>query len=167
MSNRPEQDRRPFRAFVDNSVFGGVFDEEFAEDSKRFFSLVESGRFVILVSEILLREILDAPQRVQNVLLSLPRGRIEEVAVTSQAIALTEAYLQAGVVSPKWRDDAAQIALATVAMADVLLSWNFRHIVNFDKIRLVNSVNLALGYHTLDVRCPKEIQDGNAHAEDL
>ena len=148
-----------FRAFVDNSVFGGVFDDEFEDDSKRFFDQVRRGRFVVLVSEILLREILGAPEKIQNVLSSLPHGQLEDVATTPEAIELTEAYLQAGVVSPKWRDDAAQIALATVAKADVLLSWNFRHIVNFDKIRLFNSVNLAQGYGLLDIRCPKEIQD--------
>jgi hypothetical protein len=111
------------------------------------------------VSDILLREILSAPPPVQAVLSSLPPQQLEEVVITDEVIALTEAYLEAGVVSPRWRDDAAQIALATVARADVLLSWNFRHIVNYDRIRLFNSVNLAQGYGMLDVRCPKEIQD--------
>jgi len=90
---------------------------------------------------------------------------LEAVAITPEAIALTEAYLQAGVVSHNWRDDAVQIALATIAKADILLSWSFRHIVNFDKIRAFNSVNLAQGYGLLDIRCPKEIQDEHSDQE--
>ena len=167
MADQPEQFRRQFRVFVDNSVFGGVFDDEFADDSKRFFEQVGAGRFIILVSEILLREILNAPTHVQEVLSSLPHDQLENVAVTPEAIALTEAYLQAGVVSPRWRDDAAQIAMASIAKADLLLSWNFRHIVNFDKIRWFNSVNLARGYGLLDVRCPKEIQDESSDQEGI
>lgn len=159
MAENSEQHSHCFRAFVDNSVFGGVFDEEFAEDSKRFFDQVRSGRFKVLISEILLREILGAPAHVQEFLSSLPKERLEEFPTPPEAVTLTEAYLQMGIVSPNWRDDAAQIALATIAKADVLLSWNFRHIVNFDKIRLFNSVNLAQGYGLLDIRCPKEIQD--------
>ncbi len=152
---------------MDNSVFGGVFDDEFADDSKRFFEQVKSGRFIVLVSEILLREILNAPDHIQDVLSSLPHEQLEAVAITPEAVALTEAYLQAGVVSHKWRDDAARIALATITKADILLSWNFRHIVNFDKIRAFNSVNLAQGYGLLDIRCPKEIQDEYSDQEDV
>lgn len=155
----------PYRAFVDNSVFGGVFDDEFADDSKRFFEEVRRGRFSVLISEILLREILNAPPEVRNVLTAIPDDCLEEILLTPEAMALTEAYIQAGAVSAKWQDDAAQIALATIARADLLLSWNFRHIVNFDRIRLFNSVNLAQGYGLLDIRCPKEIQDDDANED--
>ncbi|MBN1491441.1 MAG: PIN domain protein [Phycisphaerae bacterium] len=167
MTRPTEPLRRRVRAFVDNSVFGGVFDDEFAEDSKRFFDQVASGRIIVLVSNVLLREILNAPPHIQGILASLPPEQLEEVAVTPEAVALTEAYLQAGILSAKWRDDAAQIALATLAKADVLLSWNFRHIVNYDRIRLFNSVNLAQGYGMLDIRCPKEIQDAHADEQDI
>jgi len=64
MADQPGPYRHRFRAFVDNSVFGGVFDDEFADDSKRFFEQVKSGRFIVLVSDILLREILNAPEHV-------------------------------------------------------------------------------------------------------
>jgi hypothetical protein len=101
------------------------------------------------------------------VLTSIPTDRLEDVPLTEESVALTEAYIAAGAVSEKWQDDAAQIAMATIARADLLLSWNFRHIVNFDRIRVFNSVNLAHGYSLLDIRCPKEIQHEDADQEDL
>ncbi len=145
------------RVYVDNSVFGGVYDEEFAEDSKRFFTKVAAGKYKVLVSDVLLKEISEAPERVQSVLTSLPTDSVEEIPITAEAEELAEEYLRRGVVGRKWLDDAVQIAAATAAGAVLLLSWNFRHIVNFEKIQQFNGVNLASGYRTIDIRSPKEI----------
>jgi len=54
-------------------------------------------------------------------------------------------------------DDCVHIALATIYKADVLVSWNFKHIVNIYRIRGYNSVNLRLGYSTLEIRSPQDI----------
>jgi hypothetical protein len=40
---------------------------------------------------------------------------------------------------------------------DLLVSWNFKHIVNVYRIRGYNSVNLKMGYATLSIHSPKEI----------
>jgi len=53
-------------------------------------------------------------------------------------------------------DDAYLIAIASTNRLDVLVSWNFKHIVNFDKIRLFNSINMKLGFPIIDIRSPKE-----------
>ena len=53
--------------------------------------------------------------------------------------------------------DAQHIALASVVRADVLVSWNFKHIVNLNRIRLYNSVNMKLGYPLIDIRSPREV----------
>ena len=51
------------------------------------------------------------------------------------------------------------IATATVAGSDVLVSWNFRHMVNLRRIRAFNDVNRAMGHPTLDIRTPKELDN--------
>ena len=62
-------------------------------------------------------------------------------------------------------NDALHVALATLNNADVLASWNFKHIVNLDRINLYNSINLRLGYKIIEIRSPREIlkivKDGN------
>ena len=70
---------------------------------------------------------------------------------------LTEAYLTAGVVTERYREDAAHIAYATVYGADVVASWNFRHIVNLERIQQFNAVNLMQGYRTVEIRSPREL----------
>ena len=77
--------------------------------------------------------------------------------VTGEAIALADAYQKQGVLTPKYYDDGLHIALATIAEVDVLVSWNFKHIVQFLKIRQFNAVNLALGYKTIQIFSPREV----------
>jgi len=62
---------------------------------------------------------------------------------------------------------AIQIAAATVVNADLMLSWNYRHIVNLDKIRIFNSVNVRLGYKPIEIRSPKDLGNGGEDEEDI
>ena len=63
----------------------------------------------------------------------------------------------AGIVKPKWAADAQHVAAASVNRCRVIVSWNFKHIVHFDKIPLSNGVNLINGYDTLSINTPAEV----------
>jgi predicted nucleic acid-binding protein len=145
------------RLYIDASVIGGCFDEEFAEDSEALLQMAEEGRAVLLVSDVLALELDAAPPRVRERFGSLPPECLELLQRSDESAHLRDAYLQAGVVGPQSRNDAHHVALATIARADVLVSWNFRHLVRVDKIRGFNAVNLREGYGMIDIRSPKEI----------
>lgn len=149
---------RTLSVYLDTSVFGGVFDEEFEAPSRAFFDLVSAGRFSLLVSDVTRQEIAFAPNPVQahfdKMLASMRLVPVEE-----RVLVLRDAYVAAGIVTEKWADDAAHVAAATVAEADLIVSWNFRHIVHFDKIRLYNAVNAMRGYRLLEIRSPLEVID--------
>lgn len=145
------------RVYTDTSVVGGCLDEEFAPESRALFDMARNGKIVLLVSELLIEELARAPKSVQQVLTDLPRDSIEQIASSDASRRLCKAYLDAGVVSAQSENDAHHVAMATVAAADVIVSWNFKHIVHFDKIRLFNAVNLKQGYAATDIRSPKEI----------
>ena len=145
------------RIYVDSSVFGGCFDPEFREDSQRLFAAVRKGIFRILLTEVVLREIEKAPEEIQQVLASLPQDAFERVNIDHEIINLRDAYLSAEIVGEKWVDDATHVAAATVAHADAIISWNFRHIVRLDKIKAYNQVNLLNGYGILTILSPKEV----------
>lgn len=149
---------RRIRAYVDTSVFSGVHDEEFAEHSKAFLDRVAAGDFIVLISQIVLDELENAPAPVKAVLDSLPKESLEGIDINEEVNRLSEEYIARGVLTEKWRDDAMHVAAATVAKADVILSWNFRHIVNFQRIQKFNSVNLANGYSLMDIRSPLEVE---------
>ncbi len=148
---------RKIRVYVDTSVFGGTEDEEFAEASRRFFLRVRRGEFTVLLSAHTVDELAPAPQQVFQVLRDLPRHCVETVATNEEAEALAEAYIEAGVLGAASRMDALHVAAATVAGADLILSWNFKHIVCYDRIQLFNGVNILNGYRALDIRSPLEM----------
>jgi len=149
---------KPLRVYVDTSVFGGSFDAEFAAESERFFDLVRSGRVRILVSEVVVRELASAPVRVRELLRSLPEDSVEQVRLTRDVIDLRDAYLAAGILDSQSTDDAAHVAAATVARADAIVSWNFKHIVRIDKMRAYNQVNLQTGFGLLSIVSPQEVR---------
>ena len=144
------------RVYADTSVYGGVFDEEFAEPSRTFFDQVREGRFRLILSPVVRDELDDAPESVKELFDELRRLG-ETVDVTEEAVRLQEAYLDARIVGSKWEADALHVAIATVWQCRLIVSWNFKHIVNFQKIPLYNGVNLALGYGVVGIHTPQEV----------
>lgn len=145
------------RVYCDTSVFGGCFDEEFSEASNKLFDLVREGAFRLVVSRTTTDELDRAPDRVQELVNRLPQGSVEFIERTPEIDSLCEAYLQADVVGPSSRNDAAHIAAASVARVDMIVSWNFKHIVHYDKIRGYHGVNLMKGYGTIPIYSPPEV----------
>ncbi len=149
---------RPLRVYVDTSVFGGCFDPEFAAESNRFFDLVRMGRVVVLVSQVVIDELAEAPAQVRDLFRSLPVESVTPVDLTPVIIELRNAYIAAGIVSPRFMDDATHVAAATVTRADAIVSWNFKHIVRVDKMRAYNQVNLQTGFGLLSIVSPQEVR---------
>jgi predicted nucleic acid-binding protein len=145
------------RIYIDTSVFGGYFDKEFENETKPFFERILEKRIKIIVSEILELELYRAPVYIQDFYESFPITLIERVELTDEARVLSEKYISENVVGKTSRADCQHIALATINKADVLVSWNFKHIVNLEKIRGYNSINFREGYQMTEIRTPKEI----------
>ena len=80
---------------------------------------------------------------------------------------LAEEYLRAGVLGERWADDATHVAAATVAGAELIVSWNFRHIVNYNRIRGFNAVNLQNGYRTVTFLSPQQANGMYDEDQDL
>ena len=147
------------RVYADTSVIGGCEDDEFRDASRRLFERFRKGRATLILSDLTLRELEGAPERVRAVLDQVPTENTETVADLGGSESLAQAYIDAGAVAPSSRADAVHVALATLAGADVLVSWNFRHMVNWQRIRSYNEVNADGGYNPIDIRTPKEIVD--------
>lgn len=145
------------RIYTDTSVIGGCLDLEFQEYSNRLFDRFHAGMDILVLSDLTLAELEAAPVGVRAILQTLPEGLPEEVRFDAPAAELTFEYHAAKVIGEVHEADARHIATASVQRVDVLVSWNFKHIVNLDRIRGYNSVNLRLGYPLLEIRSPREI----------
>ncbi len=144
------------KIYADTSVFGGVFDEEFSRTSRKFFEEIESGRFCLVISAVIQNEILSAPQEVQEFFLNISANS-EIAELSREVLELRQAYLEADILTSKSIDDATHVALASIYGCDMIVSWNFRHIVHFEKIPKYNAVNTLKGYLNLNIFSPSEV----------
>jgi hypothetical protein len=145
------------RVYADTSVLAGCEDAEFRDSSLRLLRAFVCGDLTLVLSELTLRELESAPEAVRKVVAKIPEAHVEALGLTAEAEELAAAYIADAAVGPGMRVDALHIALATVARVDVLVSWNFKHIVNLRRIRAYNAVNLKRGYPLLEIRTPWEV----------
>lgn len=147
------------RIYVDTSVFGGCFDREFETWSKKIIEYFKIGKYKAVISEVSEFELKFAPKHVRQILTDISHKNLEIVKLTDEAKQLAEHYIKEKIVTKKSLADTQHIAIATVQQVDLLVSWNFKHIVNYDKIRLYNAVNLKYGYRILEIRNPRDLTD--------
>ncbi|TAL68481.1 MAG: hypothetical protein EPN82_10850 [Bacteroidetes bacterium] len=98
-----------------------------------------------------------APEHIKEILLTIPQSNFNVVKLTEEAEKLSSYYLNAKIVGESSFADTQHIAIATIQQVVLLVSWNFKHIVNYNKIRLYNSINLKYGYKILEIRSPRDI----------
>jgi predicted nucleic acid-binding protein len=144
------------RIYIDTSVIGGYFDDEFEDASKQLFDRISNKDFDVYFSEVNETELSLAPIHIQDLKKIIPVDCYKYVDLNEEAKKLAEAYIAEKILGLASTNDAYHIAIASVNRLDCLVSWNFKHIVNFDKIKLFNSVNLKLGYPLIDIRTPLE-----------
>jgi len=144
------------RLYLDTSVFGGFFDEEFSEFTQPLFERLRNGEFKLLFSSATQEELEDAPGNVKLLVKSLNEEFTEFIEPDNEAVELATQYVMEKVVGQTSFADCLHIALATIYRADYLISWNFKHIVNIKRIQGYNAVNIKNGYKELEIRSPRD-----------
>jgi hypothetical protein len=144
-------------------VLGGCFDPEFAPWSNGLMRDFRAGRLVPVLSDVTAAEVESAPEQVRDLHQEILVLAGSVLPVTSAALALVAKYEAKGILAVKFRADMQHIALATIAVVDALVSWNFKHIVRLEKIRLFNAVNVESGYQALNIRSPREVTTYESH----
>jgi predicted nucleic acid-binding protein len=144
------------RIYLDTSVFGGVFDTQFELPSRKLFKEIEKGKFKLVTSALVETELEPAPSEIRNCFRrNLPRAEIADV--TREALELRDVYLNEGIVTENSQEDALHVAIASVSNCSIIVSWNFKHIVHFDRIPLYNAMNRINGYPEIDIYSPQEV----------
>jgi len=146
--------------YLDTSVIGGYFDDEWKEPTMELWRQMEAGRFRFLTSEVTIEELTAAPERVCELFArTFPAEGI--VSVNAETESLAAAYMADRILPPKYSDDARQVAACTVAQVEYLVSWNFRHLVNVEREKGFNAVNLLRGFRSIRIVNPLELIYGN------
>lgn len=127
-----------------------------------FFQQAREGKFTIVLSDVTFRELLKAPEQIRELPTALPPESLEFTELTAEQTQLADKYIEEGALSEKYYSDAQHIAISSILKVDSLISWNFKHMVNFFRIRQYNAINLKHGYSVIDIRTTKEVsyEDG-------
>ena len=144
------------RIYIDTSILGGYFDKEFDTPTQKLFAEVKKGEYKVVISNITEGELLNAPERVKTLLSDLSID-YEVLTLTDDAVNLAKEYIKENVVGQTSYEDCLHIAIATIFKLDLLVSWNFKHIVNIKRIREYNGINIKNGYPLLEIRSPKDL----------
>ncbi len=145
--------------YIETSVWGMFVNSEpavYLEAVERFFR--ECDEFELYVSPIVLEEIDKAHAETKEILLREISGfNTRVLPKNNEVTSLTKEYIQKGIFSDKQKLDAGHVAYASYNGINILLSFNFRHIVNYHRKNLVKSVNIVMGYATPEIVSPLEM----------
>ena len=144
------------KVYADTSVFGGVFDPKFSKPSKQFFNEIDAGRFMLVTSAVVEAEIEPAPENIR-VFFTNYIEKADIATINQATLELQMGYINSGVVTEKSLDDALHVAIATLSGRDLIVSWNFKRIVHFDRIPKHNAVNVLKGYRQIGIYSPLEV----------
>ena len=144
------------RIYIDTSVIGGYCDTEFETATRQLFERIVNKEFDVYFSEVNEEELLFAPQQVKEVKDLIPADCFYYLEITEEARQLAQLYISERALGKASENDAYHIALASINRIDCLISWNFKHIVNYDKIRMFNAVNMRFGYPLINISSPLE-----------
>ena len=146
------------RIYIDTSVLGGYFDKEFDIATRKLFDEVKRGEYQVVLSNVSEGELLNAPERIRTLLNDLDID-YEIIALTDDAVNRALEYIKENVVGQASYDDCLHIAIATISRLDLLVSWNFKHIVNIKRIHGYNGINIKNGYPSIEIRSPQDLID--------
>src|SRR5215213_9479832 len=142
--------------YLDTSVIGGYFDAEWMADTRELWRQARAGKWRLLTSIVAEREVHNAPEEVRrHFAANFDATNILDTSDETEMLA--EAYLAAGVVTPKFLDDALHVAMASVHGIRFIVSWNFKHLVNVRREDGFNAVNLVAGWPPIRIVSPKEL----------
>lgn len=145
------------KIYTDTSVIGGCFDIEFKDHSLALFEEFKFGYKKMICSDLVLVELRPARQEIKDKLAEIPSSHVISVKSSEEVEYLARTYVELGALTNKSYNGALHIAYAILSDADALASWNFKHIVNFDKIKMYNAINSQLGYKTIEILTPRLI----------
>ncbi|MBI4515970.1 MAG: PIN domain-containing protein [Deltaproteobacteria bacterium] len=146
------------RVYLDTSVFSAYYDRRLPERQRqtREFWLRRAG-FDLATSELAREELMQVLDAVRRRRLLVMLRRVAVHPVTTAINELTQRYLAAGVFTAAMHNDAVHVAAAVLTQHDVLLSWNFKHLVNRRRRAEVNTLNVSWGLSTIEIVAPPEL----------
>lgn len=154
---------KKLKVYLDTTIINFAIYDKSSEKKDLTLKLIEdikSGKYEAFISDVVLLEINAAPEDIALKLRDIVKEiSPEELDLDEEARDLADKYIEEGITPEKYRDDALHIAIASANDLDVIISWNFQHIVKLKTKREVLGVNALMGYKEIDIYSPLEVVD--------
>ena len=149
------------KVYLETTIFNYNFADDTPEkqqENLRLFDDIKNGLFEPYTSTIVIDELLKAvdPKRIKMFQL-ISEYDISVLPATNEINELAEEYIHSKIIPEKYIDDAKHIACATIYDMDIIVSWNFKHIVKRKTIIMTEQVNLMQGYKKIEIYSPAEV----------
>lgn len=152
---------KKLKLYLDTSIINFVIAEDSLIEKQITHQLlreIEREKYEVFISEVVLLEISRSPEAISQKLKSIVKDLdAEELSIDQESQMLANRYIEEGIIPEKYENDALHIAIASVNNLDVIVSWNFRHIVKLKTKREVTGVNAIMGYKEIEIYSPWEV----------
>ncbi|OAD23098.1 hypothetical protein THIOM_001075 [Candidatus Thiomargarita nelsonii] len=156
------------KIYFDTSTINFLFADDapqMRDATIEFFeNFVKTGKYEVYISDIVLTEIeatndSDKRDKLLNTTKTYPILFVDE-QMSTEIVRLTELYLNKGILPIRSKADAFHIAICVVNQIDILLTWNYKHLANFNRKQKITQVNRENNYlHPLEILTPFEVID--------
>ncbi|PIZ14811.1 PIN domain nuclease [Candidatus Desantisbacteria bacterium CG_4_10_14_0_8_um_filter_39_17] len=152
---------KKIKYYLDTSIFNFVFADDAPEKmilTERLFKQIENENMEIYISEVVMDEINGAQESTRERLIKLIEKYNPVLLPVDQEVKdLAQRFIEEGIIPEKYRDDALHISVAIVNNLDILISWNFQHIVKVKTRVEVNAISRLMNYHEIEICSPEEV----------
>ena len=149
------------KIYLETSVLNFIFADDAPDkkaDTIRLFEEISDGKYRPFTSIYVTEEIDNAPENKKRGMYGLITDHdVEVLQKTDEIKHLADAYVNEGIIPKRHSTDALHIAAATVNDLDIIVSWNFRHIVKRKTVIMTESVNLRNGYKKMEIYSPTQV----------
>jgi rRNA-processing protein FCF1 len=149
------------KVYLETTIFNFPFADD-APDKKKaalvLFEEIKNGKYKPYTSGYVIDELQKAgePKRTEMMKL-IDCYQVEVLPTNDETADLADKYIAEGIIPEEYKTDARHIAATAVYDLDIILSYNFRHIVKHKTIKMVEAVNTVLGYRKIDILTPEEV----------
>jgi len=158
------QERRKFatlrklRVYLDTSVISHLDQQdspEYMQITKKFWEELKQGKYNVYISSTVITELNKCKEPKRSRLLEyMSQIELTRVEINRQVLELAQRYVNEYIIPSRFFDDAVHIAVASINECDILVSWNFKHIVRYKTIQGVNAINKLMGYREIQLVSP-------------
>lgn len=156
---------KKLKIYLETSVINFIFDKSNPKEKEitlKLFDDIKKGQYEAFISELVIAEIDKAPHDIAvNLRNAISEINLIELTISEEVKFLADKYEEQGIIPRKYRNDALHIAIATVHNLDVLVSWNFEHIVKVRTKKEVMGINLLMGYKEIEIYSPWEVAEND------